>query len=71
MNLPFFFLKSLQKMSYRVKGHKDHTQQSIFHNGLIKLIVNTILQEKVEPGNTFCFGQVSIINKKINPKRGR
>ena len=43
MNLPFFFPKSLQKMLDRVKGHKDHTQQSIFRHGLIKLIVNTVL----------------------------
>ena len=33
-------------MSDRVKGNKDHTQQSIFHHGLIKLIVNTNLQKK-------------------------
>ena len=26
MNLPFFFLKSLQKMSSRVKEHQDHTK---------------------------------------------
>ena len=43
MNLPFFFLKSLQKMSCIVKEHQDHTKQSIFHHGLIKLIISTIL----------------------------
>ena len=55
MNLPFFFLKSLQKMSDRVKGHKDHTQQSIFHHGLIKLIVNTVLQKKSRTWEHFLF----------------
>ena len=43
MNLPFFFLKSLQKMSSRVKEHQDHTKQSIFHHGIIKLVIRTAL----------------------------
>ena len=43
MSLPFFLLKSLQKMSSRVNDHQDHTSQSIFHHGLIKLIISTAL----------------------------
>ena len=43
MNLPFFFFKSLQKMSSRVKEHQDHTKQSVFHHGLIKLVISTVL----------------------------
>ena len=43
MSLPFLLLKSLQKMSSRVKDHQDHTSQSIFHHGLIKLIISTAL----------------------------
>ena len=50
MNLPFFFLKSLQKMSRRIREHRDHTKQSIFHHGLINLIISTVLQKK---GNTW------------------
>ena len=46
MNLPFFFLKRLQKMSSRIREHQDHTKQSIFHHGLIKLIISTVLQKK-------------------------
>ena len=46
MNLPFFFLKSLQKMSCRIKEHQNHTKQSIFHHGLIKLIINTVFQSR-------------------------
>ena len=55
MNLPFFFLKSLQKMSSRVKEHKDHTQQSIFHHGLIKLIICTMLQREGKTWYYFLF----------------
>ena len=58
-------------MSDRVKGHKDHTQQSIFHHGLIKLIVDIVLQKKVEPGNALCFGQEFKLNKKVNPRRDK
>ena len=55
MNLPFFFLKSLQKMSSRVKGHQDHTKQSIFYHGLIKLIICTVLQKKGKTWDYFLF----------------
>ena len=46
MNLPFFFFKSLQNMSSRVKEHQDHTKQYVFHHGIIKLVISTVLQKK-------------------------
>ena len=55
MSLPFFLFKSLQKMSSRVKGHQDHTSQSIFHHGLIKLIISTTLQREGKTWNYFLF----------------
>ena len=55
MNLPFFFLKSLQKMSNRVKEHKNHTQQTIFDHGLIKLIIIAMLQKKGKTWDYFLF----------------
>ena len=33
-------------MSSRIKEHQDHTRQSIFHHGLIKLIINSVLQKE-------------------------
>ena len=33
-------------MSNRIKGHSDHTNQSLFHHGLIKLIICTVLQKE-------------------------
>ena len=55
MNLPFFFLKSLQKMSCRVKEHQDHTKQSVFNHGLIKLIISTVLQIREKTWEYFLF----------------
>ena len=55
LNLPFFFLKSLQKMSSRVREHQDHTKRSIFHHGLIKLIISTVLQKKGKTWDYFLF----------------
>jgi len=55
MNLPFFFLKSLQNISSRVKEHQDHTKQSIFHHGLIKLIISTVLRKKEKTWDYFLF----------------
>ena len=55
MNFPFFFLKSIQKISNRIKGHMDHTHQSVFHNGLIKLIICTVLQKKSRSWDHFLF----------------
>ena len=55
MNLPFFFLKILQKMSSRVREHHDHTKESIFHHGLIKLIISTVLQKKGKTWDKFLF----------------
>ena len=55
MSLPFFLYKSLQKMSNRVKGHMDHTSQSIFHHGLIKLIISTVLQTEGKNWDFFLF----------------
>ena len=42
-------------MSSRVKEHQDHTKQSIFHHGLIKLIISTVLQKKEKTWDYFLF----------------
>ena len=42
-------------MSNRVKGLFDHTNQSIFHHGLIKLIICTVLPKKSRSWDHFLF----------------
>ena len=39
LNLPFYLLKSLQKMIFKVQKYPSHTARSIYHQGLIKLLV--------------------------------
>ena len=42
-------------MSSRVKEHQDHTKQSFFHHGLIKLIISTVLQKREKTWEYFVF----------------
>ena len=42
-------------MSCRVRKHQDHTKQSVFHHGLIKLIISTVLQNKGKTSDYFIF----------------
>jgi len=46
LNLPFYLLKSLQKMIFKVQKHPSHTARSIYHQGLIKLLVLTQLEKE-------------------------
>ena len=39
LNLGFYLLKSLQKMISWVQGHPEHTARSVYHQGLIKLLI--------------------------------
>ena len=56
-------------MSDRVKGHKYHTQQSIFHHGLIKLIVNIVLQKKGRTWEHFVFWSGIHTQQEGQPKK--
>ena len=42
-------------MSSRIKQHEGHTYQSIFHHGLIKLIISTVLQHEGKTWDFFLF----------------
>ena len=69
MSLPFFLLKSLQKMSSRIKEHHHHTAQSIFHHGLIKLIINTALQKEGKTWDYFLFWSGFQIKQEEQPTK--
>jgi hypothetical protein len=45
LNLPYFLLKILSKMSKRIQTHPATTKKSIFHQGLIKTLVIYALSE--------------------------
>ena len=42
-------------MSSGVKEHQDHTKKSIFHHGLIKIIISTMLRKKEKTWDYFLF----------------
>ena len=45
-------------MSSRIKEHQDHNIQSIFHQWLIKIIINSVLQKKEKTWEYFLFWSV-------------
>jgi hypothetical protein len=49
LNLPYFLLKSLSKMSKRVQSHPATAKGSLFHQGLIKTLVISSLNEVQRP----------------------
>ena len=42
-------------MSSRVKEHQDHTNQSVFQHGLIKLVISTVLHKREKTWEYFLF----------------
>ena len=42
-------------MLNRIKGHFDHTNQSVFHHGLIKLIICIVMKKKNRSWDHFLF----------------
>jgi hypothetical protein len=49
LNLPYFLLKSLAKMSKRVQSHPSTAKGSLFHQVLIKTLVVSALREVQKP----------------------
>jgi hypothetical protein len=45
LNIPFYFLKSLEKMSSQVRKNVTIPHNSLFHHSLIKLLVLTELEK--------------------------
>jgi hypothetical protein len=45
MNLPFYLLKILTKMEKRIQSHPQTAHKSLFHKGLIKIMVMYALSE--------------------------
>lgn len=46
MNLPYFVLKSLERMATKVKIQKDNHASSLFHFSLIKILVKHVVERK-------------------------
>ena len=55
LNLPYYLLKSLQKMIARIQNHQEHRVRSLFHQGLIKLLIVFHLKKKGQTWEKFLF----------------
>ena len=64
LNLPFYLLKSLQKMMLKVQKCPSHTARSIYHQGLIKLLVLNQLEKEGRSWNSL----LSELGFSENPK---
>ena len=56
-------------MSCRVREHQDHTKQSVFHHGLIKLIISIVLQKREKTWEHFIFWSSFKIDKEEQSQR--
>ena len=56
-------------MSSRIKEHQDHISQSIFHHGLIKLIISSVLQKEGKTWDYFLFWSGFQNNQEGQPTR--
>ena len=55
MNLPYYLFKSMQKMIARNHSHQERTVHSLFHQGLIKLLIVFHLKKKGKTWEEFLF----------------
>jgi hypothetical protein len=46
LNLPYYFHRSLTKMSHKVQTEPDHIQNTLFHFSLIKMIIVEELRKR-------------------------
>jgi hypothetical protein len=55
LNFPFYFLKILEKMSSQVRKNVTNPHNSLFHHGLIKLLVLTELEKQGKNWDAFIY----------------
>ena len=53
LNLPFFLLKSLTKMSTSVQTHHDVSEYNLYHQALIKVIFDEDLRKRNQTWDHF------------------
>jgi hypothetical protein len=55
LNFPFYFLKILENMSSQVRKNVTNPHNSIFHHGLIKLLILSELERKGQNWDLFMY----------------
>ena len=71
LDFPFYLYRSLAKMSDKVQDKKEGNETSLFHHGLIKILVLEELKRLGRGWSSFFFisgFEVDVITPKRNPK---
>ena len=53
MNMPYYFLSSLEKMACAYQSNVGDKEQSLFHHGIIKILVSYQLGELGDSWESF------------------
>jgi hypothetical protein len=70
LNLPYFLLKSLTKMSKKVQSISTNAKGSLFHQVLIKTLVMSSLNELQKP-RSWLMESLKPVVKSNKSKKGR
>jgi hypothetical protein len=62
LNFPFYFLKSLEKMSSQVRKNVTNPNNSLFHHGFIKLLVLVELEKQGPTWDAFIYQFANPLN---------
>jgi hypothetical protein len=68
LNFPFYFLKILEKMSSQVRKNVTNPHNSLFHHGLIKLLVLAKLEKQGQNWDAFIY---QFANPHLTVKTGK
>jgi hypothetical protein len=68
LNFPVYFLKILDNMSSQVRKNETNPHNSLFHHGLIKLLVLTELEKQGQSREAFIY---QFVNPHLTVKTGR
>jgi hypothetical protein len=68
LNFPFYFLKSLEKISSQVRKNVTNPHNSLFHHGLIKLLVLAELEKQGKNWDAFIY---QFANPHLTVKTGK
>ena len=63
LNLPYYFLRILEKMSNRVRNNIVNPKGSLYHHSSIKLLILDQLKERSQPQDIFVF---KVLNPHLN-----
>ena len=65
LKLPFYLLKSLEKMVVRARNHSSSSGSNVIDHGLIKLLITRELGKLERAWSHFLFWGVSKVNLKM------